>query len=193
MPQPALIFSHEAIRSVVVPGDVVVDATAGNGHDTVFLAELVGVRGRVFAVDAEPEATARTERRAEGGGFGDRVRVIEGRHEDLKSHVPGEHHGQIKAVMFNLGYLPGKMPRVPTRPDTTVEAVKASLALICEGGVVTVVLYGGHPGGQLETALLEAWSARLPPEVYTVLSYHFLNQRNDPPRCLVIEKRIRNR
>lgn len=39
-------------------GDTVIDATAGNGHDTVFLAQLVGRQGRVWAFDVQSSALA---------------------------------------------------------------------------------------------------------------------------------------
>ena len=50
MLQTALHFSHQLLK-VVEPGDFVIDATMGNGHDTAFLAELVGPSGEVFAFD----------------------------------------------------------------------------------------------------------------------------------------------
>ena len=45
------------------PGETVVDATAGNGHDTIFLSRLVGPSGRVIAFDIDPQARIETEAR----------------------------------------------------------------------------------------------------------------------------------
>ena len=53
MLQTALHFSHQLLKEVVEPGDFVIDATMGNGHDTAFLAELVGPSGEVFAFDIQ--------------------------------------------------------------------------------------------------------------------------------------------
>ena len=41
MLKTAMRYSHELLSEVAVTGDHVVDATMGNGHDTLFLAQLV--------------------------------------------------------------------------------------------------------------------------------------------------------
>ena len=49
-------MAHLWLRERVNAGAFVVDATTGNGHDTVFLAELVGVDGKVIAFDIQADA-----------------------------------------------------------------------------------------------------------------------------------------
>ncbi|EUJ17052.1 S-adenosylmethionine (SAM)-dependent methyltransferase [Listeria aquatica FSL S10-1188] len=58
-----LPFSHQLLRKVIFPGDVVIDATCGNGHDTLFLAQLVGPNGKVYAYDIQQTAIEKTEAR----------------------------------------------------------------------------------------------------------------------------------
>ncbi|WP_235597825.1 methyltransferase domain-containing protein, partial [Geobacillus stearothermophilus] len=53
-----LPFARFLLDQAVNEGDIAVDATVGNGHDTVFLAELVGERGHVFGFDIQAEAIA---------------------------------------------------------------------------------------------------------------------------------------
>lgn len=48
-----LPFAHDTLRKVVRPGDYVIDATCGNGHDTLLLAELVGINGHVLGFDIQ--------------------------------------------------------------------------------------------------------------------------------------------
>ena len=43
----ARYLAREVILRAVEPGDTVVDATMGNGHDTQMLCETVGPEGRV--------------------------------------------------------------------------------------------------------------------------------------------------
>ena len=56
-PRPTLL-AHELIRPFIREGDLVIDATCGNGHDTLFLAECVGASGKVLAFDVQEIAVA---------------------------------------------------------------------------------------------------------------------------------------
>ena len=49
----ARYLAAACLRQVVQPGDTVIDATMGNGHDTAMLAELVGESGHVIAFDVQ--------------------------------------------------------------------------------------------------------------------------------------------
>ena len=69
--------------------------------------------------------------------------------------------------------------------------MQAAAALLAESGLLTAVVYSGHPAGRAEAAAIEQWAAALPQEQYQVLHYRFTNQRNHPPQLLAIEKRIR--
>lgn len=55
------------ISSYVRPGDIVIDATCGNGHDTLRLARMGA--GMVFAFDVQPEAVAATRALLHKEGF----------------------------------------------------------------------------------------------------------------------------
>src|SRR5690606_3119323 len=101
-------------------GMVAVDATAGNGYDTVFLAGRVGPTGRVYAFDIQEEALRETRARITEQGLADRVELIHAGHERLLEYV----NGPINAMVFNLGYRPRGDKRVITRPETTIEALK---------------------------------------------------------------------
>jgi glyoxylase-like metal-dependent hydrolase (beta-lactamase superfamily II) len=103
--------------------------------------------------------------------------------------IPHEAHGKVAAVMFNLGYLPGEDHAVITRPESTIPALEAALALLKEGGVVTIVVYPGHEGGDQEASAVTEWCGRLPQDRYQVLQYQFINQKNRPPYVVAIEKR----
>lgn len=52
--------AHKIIEEKVKKGDFCIDATAGRGHDTVFLTELVGEEGRVIAFDIQQDAVDST-------------------------------------------------------------------------------------------------------------------------------------
>lgn len=179
-------LAHRFIGECLGPGDLAIDATAGNGHDTLFLAGLVGAEGRVYAFDVQPEAIEATRARLESAGLADRVELF-GQCHSLMGAVA--EHGGVGAVMFNLGYLPGGDRETITRTDTTLAALASALRLMMPGGRMTVVVYPGHPGGDAEAAAVEQWAATLDAGLAGVARYEFLNQANKPPRLLVIEKR----
>lgn len=147
----AVTLAHEILRSSVAPGDAVIDATAGNGHDTLFLAQLAAPGGTVFAFDIQPGALANTRRRLEDAGLPPETwQLIPYGHEQMADHIPQRWAGRIAAVVFNLGYLPGGDKSVTTSPVSTLAAMSAALNLLRPGGTLVAVLYTGHPGGAAE-------------------------------------------
>lgn len=142
--------AQDRIAQNLQPGQFAVDATMGNGHDTLFMAELVGVEGRVFGFDIQQQALANTRQRLAAAGLENRAALIQGGHEHMAFMIPSRIQGQISAIMFNLGYLPGGDKHKVTRPETTLAAVKAATRLLAPGGIMTILVYRGHAGGQDE-------------------------------------------
>ncbi len=142
-------LAQDVLKPVIKPGDVVIDATAGNGHDTAFLTKRVRFQGKVFAIDRQPEAIVRLTRwLAETPR--PRVKLIQGDHADLTNLIPPEHHGRVAAVMFNLGYLPNGDHAITTSAATTAPAIRQAVELLRPGGMLTVLAYTGHAGGPEE-------------------------------------------
>lgn len=181
----AVPLAHFFLRERVKPGDRVVDATCGNGHDTLFLAELVGPVGRVWALDIQDAALAATAQRLEAAGCGERVELVNGGHERLAELVPGP----VTAVVFNLGFLPGAENGTITTPATTGAALGQAAELLLPGGIVTVAVYTGHPGGPEEEAVVDAWAASLPPACFNVWRCRQGNRSSAAPYLVVAEHR----
>ena len=177
-------LAADYMARIIRPGDSVVDATMGNGKDTLFLAELVGESGHVYAFDVQQEAVARTRERVEEAGFEGRTTLILAGHETMAQHVPQG----VSAVMFNLGWLPGAQHIVTTKTETTLVAVEAALSLIAPGGVVTVCIYPGHEEGTRELHALLDYAGRLSVRTYNVLHHHFLNAAQGTPQLILIQK-----
>ena len=131
-------------------GDVVVDATMGNGKDTLFLCELVGETGRVFAFDVQAEAVERTRERVKDAGFESRTTLLLSGHETM-----GEHIAQpVQAVMFNLGWLPGGNKAITTLRETTLPAIRDAISLMDRDAILNIAVYPGHKEGDAEGQMI---------------------------------------
>lgn len=180
----AVDLTHLFLRRAVVPGDVVVDATCGNGFDTLFLARLVGDRGRVWAFDIQPEAIRSAEVRLDEAGCRSRVTLVNAGHEHLGEYL----EAQVRAVVFNLGFLPGVPDGAVTCAGSTLVALDRAAELLLPGGIITVALYTGHPGGAEEAAMVEKWAAGLSPRCFNSWESRQLNRSDAAPYVVVVER-----
>jgi len=172
------------ISGAVRAGGTAVDATAGNGKDTLFLAGLVGPAGRVYAFDIQEEALRSTGALLEKDGLAERVTLLHAGHEEMERLIPGP----VDAVVFNLGYLPGGNHTLITRAGATVRALRSALNLIRPGGRTGLVVYTGHPGGGEEYRLVEGVAASLDGKLFRVIKISFINRAAHAPVVIVIEK-----
>lgn len=182
-----LLFSHDLIKQTVSEGDYAIDATLGNGHDTLFLAELVGATGKVFGFDIQKEAIESSKERLEQHNLLQQVEFIHAGHEQMASYFPEDQ--QASVVMFNLGYLPKGDKNIVTKAETTVAAIKQALSLIKKDGFVSIMVYYGHPGTNGEKEAVDELVRAIPQENYEVLSYKFVNQINNPPYLYLIKRK----
>lgn len=173
------------LEDVINEGDIVIDATMGNGYDTKYLAEKVGENGFVYSFDVQEEAIKSTKKRLEKAGLIDRVNLILDGHQNMDMYVNKE----VSCVMFNLGYLPRAKHQVITKPETTLEAIKKSLELLKPNGIVSIAIYTGHEGGMEECDEVFGYVSKLDQSEYSVLNCNFVNQINHPPRLIMIEKK----
>ncbi|MDA1029104.1 MAG: rRNA methyltransferase [Bacteroidetes bacterium] len=181
-------FVHILVSRLVKPGDFVVDATCGNGHDTSFLSDVVGPTGRVLAMDVQEIAIERTK--ALIGEVGSRVIVEKSSHDRLIELLEANRLPPPKVVLFNLGFLPGSDKRVRTSPKTTLPAVSQAISCIHKDGAVFVVVYTGHEGGSEEADALEKHLSSLDPKQYVLSKHQAINQEGLPPYVLVIQRRF---
>ena len=179
-----LQYAQTLLKSAVGDGDIAVDATAGNGHDTLFLAELVGDDGFVYAFDVQKQAVDATLHRLLDHALEHRAIVLNDGHENVAKYVDKP----ISGAIFNLGYLPGSDHEVITRPNTTIQALESLLKLLKIGGIIVLVIYHGHEGGKEERDEVIRFVSGLPQKYIHVLRYEFLNQKNDPPFIIALEK-----
>ncbi len=184
-----LPFARTLLEKAIQPGNIVVDGTMGNGFDTAFMAGLVGETGHVYAFDIQSEAIQNTKARLEAEELLDRCTLFHAGHEQLKSLLPTSETRKLTGAIFNLGYLPGGDKSITTKGSTTISAIEQLLELMVPEGIIVLVIYHGHPEGEVERDDLLDYVKNIPQNNAHVLHYGFMNQVNHPPFIVAIEKR----
>lgn len=169
------------INKVIKCGDLAVDATCGNGNDTLKLCRAVGKEGKVFSFDIQGKAIENTAIITEKNGF-DNVTLIHDSHSRMSHYVPKG----VKAVLFNLGYLPGGDHKLQTKAETTIEAIKQALSLLASDGLCIVTIYYGKNSGTEEKEAVLEFLRNLDYKGYTVMLHDFYNRPNNPPLTAMI-------
>jgi len=187
--QKIIPYAHQLLKAFVKQGDVVIDATVGNGNDTVLLSQLVGEKGKVFGFDIQAEAIERTTERLQNSLHIHNVQLFLAGHEKVKSFVPEQFWGKISASIFNLGYLPKGNHQITTKADTTILAIQDMFEIMKSGGIIVLVIYSGHPEGKVEKEVVMDYVKSIDQTKADVLLYQFINQKNAPPFIIAIEKK----
>ena len=177
---------HLKLETRLTVGDVVIDATAGNGHDTLFLSQQVGDTGKVYAFDIQQKAIDSARNRLEAEGLLHQVEWVCTGHESMKQYIFPEYHGEISAVLFNLGYLPGSDKKLITKTETTQTALQQAYELLKPSGILSVMAYPGHSGGDRETESVKSWFDDLSDNSYQLTIPN--SQKNNAPRWFWLVK-----
>ena len=176
-------WCHHFLSLQITPGDLCIDATAGNGHDTAFLASLVGADGQVIGLDIQQNALDAAGKLLHTQGLTDRVRLV------LDSHVHiGQYAmpGTVSCITFNLGYLPGGGHTIATKASTTLPAIAAGLPLLKKGGLMTICVYQGRDTGFEEHDAVLRYLSTLDPKDYLVIASAYLNRPHHPPKPVLV-------
>ena len=165
-------------------GDVAVDFTMGNGHDTEFLSKTVGEFGHVYAFDIQEHALASTEENLKKAGCPQNYTLILDSHHNVKKYVDVP----IKAGMFNLGYLPGSDKSVTTMRSTTLPAIEAAISLMAPDAIIIVAVYPGHPEGEAEGKEICEYLSGLSRYKVCATQIRILNSKTSPFFILIENK-----
>ena len=178
---------HIILTNHLQEGDRAIDATAGNGYDTLFLAEQVGLSGKVIAIDIQDSAIQSTQERLESAGLIDRVKLVTDDHAISLRKLIAINAGKVAAITFNLGYLPGSDKSIQTKTESTEEALAASIQLLSPGGCLCVTAYRGHSGGTAEAEAIGSFMRKFRKEGHSVDCYE-PESSNSPPILWVLKK-----
>ena len=155
------------IREQIKPGDLCIDATMGNGNDTLLLSTLCKENGQVLAFDIQEMALTNTRKRLQCAGAPENYQLILDSHTNMGSYASP---GSVSCIVFNLGYLPGGDHSLSTKAETSIQALEQGLSLFQERDQVL------------------AWLSALDPRKYLVIRSDYFNRPNNPPIPVLIIK-----
>jgi mraW methylase family len=177
-------FALSVLEHYIRPGDCVVDATIGNGNDTLKLCQLVGETGKVYGFDIQEKALKNTASLLQKNGWNNAV-LLHVSHAAISEFIKEK----IQAAVFNLGYLPGGDHSVTTCTDETKKAILSCLKLLNKDGVLAIVFYPGHPAGAEEKSQLLPWASGLNAGCFHCVHTEMINQSQTAPSVLFITKK----
>jgi precorrin-6B methylase 2 len=181
-----LNFSHHLLEEIITPGETVIDATCGNGNDTLFLSKLVGETGEVIAFDVQEQAIDNTDQLLMENNCSN-VSLILDSHENIGDYLFDDI--EIGGAIFNLGYLPKSDKSIITKGKSTIKAIDTLLEYLKKNGRIILVVYYGHEGGEEEKNSILKHVISLDQKKYSALQYGFINQKNNPPFIIAIQKK----
>ena len=135
-----------------------IDATCGNGFDTLFLAKIT--ENTVFSFDIQAAAILSTQQRLNKTSYKNKVELIQQSHANMLEYCQKRHVdaiGKVGAITFNLGYLPRADKSITTNTESTIAALNAAIKLLSNDGVISIICYRGHDGGLQESNAVLAW------------------------------------
>ncbi|MPW25203.1 methyltransferase domain-containing protein [Alkalibaculum sp. M08DMB] len=169
-------ISHNYVSKVLRIGEIAIDATAGHGNDTIFLAKLLGKEGHVYAFDIQKSAIDSTNEKLIKSELKCNVSLIKDSHENIGNYV----NNNIGCAMFNLGYLPQSDQNIVTCGQTTIIAIQECINLLRIEGIISICVYTSHPGGRAEALIVEDYLEKIDKKNFKVLKYFCLNDKTSP-------------
>ncbi len=179
---PHLLLAKSYWKAHLRPGDIAIDATCGNGNDTLYLSQLLlsDSSSAVFSFDIQPEAIHNTEmllKRHLSPDHFRRVLLHRRSHLELNT-IPLPYSPRL--IVYNLGYLPGGNKALTTQTDTTLESVKMSMELLADDGAISIMCYPGHEEGAKEEKALCAFTETLLSKEWSVCHHRWINRPRAP-------------
>ncbi len=176
-----LDFSKYIIKNNYRDDNICIDFTMGNGHDSLFLSNLVS-KGVVYSFDIQQKAIENTKQLFIEKGMYNNIKYINDGHENFEKYIK-----KFNIGIYNLGYLPKGNKAITTKKETTIESIKKAISLVEKKGIICITIYRGHEEGFLEGLEIEKIIKKISKEKYEI--YRYENIKNDITPYVIIIKR----
>lgn len=186
--QSPIQLAHFYWEQILEPGDQVLDATCGQGKDSLFLAQktLREDSGELYALDIQKEALEKTKAYLEGHlapMLWNRIHYIHSCHSELDSFEKEA----FKLITYNLGYLPGSDKELTTLLDSSIKSFEKALGLLKKGAYLSITCYPGHENGRVEKEGVLKWAKGLD-RSFHLCHHEWMNRSDSAPSLLLIQK-----
>ncbi|MDO5714465.1 MAG: class I SAM-dependent methyltransferase [Tissierellia bacterium] len=158
------------------------DLTLGNGGDSLRILDYCKKIIKLYAFDIQESAILNSKKRI---GKNNKIQYFQTGHENISTIIDTP----LDFITMNLGYLPGGDKTITTRTKTTLMAIEQSLALLNHEGLMIITIYTGHDEGAKEKISILEKVKWIDQKIYTCRHQYFVNQKNQPPEVIIIEKR----
>jgi len=179
--------AHKTIQGTLSADSITLDATMGNGHDTLFLARH---SAKVYAFDIQQAALDATYQQVEKHNFTDKVVLVHDSHERMRQHIPADK--KIDVIMFNLGYLPRGNTAITTKTMSTLSALNQALKILSPSGIISILCYPGHTGGQEEMTTVTNWYQQLNSHQFAITLIHSMQETDQSPRLFILQALVQD-
>lgn len=178
-------YCHGIVEQFSEGADLCIDATMGNGTDTLFLCQFSSENGRVIAFDIQEAAIENTGKLLEENNVRDKAELVLDSHENMDKYAEAD---SVDIIMFNFGYLPGGDHNLATKADSSIAAIEKGLGILKKGGLMTLCIYsGGDSGFEEKDGILE-YLKTLNSKKYLVITHEYFNRPNNPPMPVMIKR-----
>lgn len=174
------------LEKFVKKNGVFVDMTCGNGHDTERLLKEYSPKF-LYSFDIQEKAREKTFERL-GIKSDDEIsnfKFILDNHANLKSYIKEK----VDLAIYNLGYLPSGDKTITTNSNDVISSFSSLINLLNDGAFVFMTLYTGFEQGKQEAEKVLSYLENLPQREFNIIKHEFINQKNNPPCFVAIEKR----
>lgn len=177
---------QEILKPYVEKARILVDGTAGNGWDTLYLVKYSSKEARIFSFDIQPDAIENTRNLIEKDNLEGlkKVNFVCENHKNFQEHIKNP----IDVAMMNLGYLPNGKKFLTTHVEDSFETIIQLMFKLKLHGAMSITCYPGHPEGKIEYEVISDFLATISSQDFQIMRIEKWNHIAEPPIAFLIER-----